>query len=153
CVDSATKPVVAGNACYTDPAEASLAVRKELAAGSVLVSMLGYSVAYSTLDNNKNPTSGLYAEFKQDFAGVGGDVNFIRSTADARSYYEVFSDVVAVLHLQGGNIMGWGGKDLRMLDHFQMGPNLVRGFAPAGIGPRDTTIDGSLGYGYPLGGT
>lgn len=26
-----------------------------------------------------------------------------------------------------------------MLDHFQMGPNLVRGFAPAGIGPRDTT--------------
>ena len=26
-----------------------------------------------------------------------------------------------------------------MLDHFQMGPNLVRGFAPAGIGPRDLT--------------
>jgi outer membrane protein insertion porin family len=24
-----------------------------------------------------------------------------------------------------------------MLDHFQMGPNLVRGFAPLGIGPRD----------------
>ena len=30
-----------------------------------------------------------------------------------------------------------GSKDLRMLDHFQMGPNLVRGFAPNGIGPRD----------------
>ena len=28
-------------------------------------------------------------------------------------------------------------QDLRMLDHFQMGPNLVRGFAPNGIGPRD----------------
>jgi outer membrane protein insertion porin family len=41
--------------------------------------------------------------------------------------------------LQGGHIAGWGGKDLRMLDHFQMGPNLVRGFAPAGIGPRDLT--------------
>jgi outer membrane protein insertion porin family len=26
---------------------------------------------------------------------------------------------------------------MRMLDNFQMGPNLVRGFAPAGIGPRD----------------
>ncbi len=26
-----------------------------------------------------------------------------------------------------------------MLDHFQMGPSLVRGFAPAGIGPRDLT--------------
>ena len=26
-----------------------------------------------------------------------------------------------------------------MLDHFQGGPNLVRGFAPAGFGPRDLT--------------
>ena len=35
-----------------------------------------------------------------------------------------------------------------MLDHFQMGPNLVRGFAPAGIGPRDLdtgTTNDSLG--------
>ena len=37
-----------------------------------------------------------------------------------------------------------------MLDHFQMGPNLVRGFAPAGIGPRDTTV-GS--FNDALGGT
>jgi outer membrane protein insertion porin family len=27
-----------------------------------------------------------------------------------------------------------------MLDHFKLGPDLVRGFAPAGIGPRDTTV-------------
>jgi outer membrane protein insertion porin family len=26
-----------------------------------------------------------------------------------------------------------------MLDHFQLGPSLVRGFAPNGIGPRDLT--------------
>ena len=68
-------------------------------------------------------------------------MNFIRSTAEMRNYYEVLPDVVGVLHLQGGNLSGWGGKALRMLDHFQMGPNLVRGFAPAGIGPRDLTPD------------
>jgi len=51
-----------------------------------------------------------------------------------KSYYEVLSDVVSVLHLQGGYIRGWGDKDLRMLDHFQMGPGLVRGFGPSGIG-------------------
>jgi len=28
---------------------------------------------------------------------------------------------------------------VRMLDHFKMGPNLVRGFASAGLGPRDLT--------------
>ena len=41
-----------------------------------------------------------------------------------------------------------------MLDHFQMGPNLVRGFAPAGIGPRDMTQLPFTGvYGDALGGT
>ena len=50
------------------------------------------------------------------------------------------SDIVSVLRVQGGHVTGWGGKDLRMLDHFQMGPNLVRGFQTAGIGPRDLTL-------------
>jgi outer membrane protein insertion porin family len=126
------------NGCYAN-GEASMAVRKELAAGPVVTSLVGYSLAYNTLDNNKLPTSGMFAEFKQDIAGVGGDVNFVRSSIDTRNYYEVFPDVVSVLHLQGGNIRSWGSKDLRMLDHFQMGPNLVRGFSPSGIGPRDMT--------------
>jgi outer membrane protein insertion porin family len=124
--------------CYSD-GEASMAVRKELANGAVITSLVGYSLAYNTLDNNKMPTSGMYAEFKQDIAGVGGNVNFVRSSIDTRNYYELVSDVVSVLHLQGGHIAGWGGKDLRMLDHFQMGPNLVRGFSQSGIGPRDLT--------------
>jgi outer membrane protein insertion porin family len=124
--------------CYAD-GEASIAVRTELANGPVLVSMPGYSVAYNTLDNNKNPTSGTLIEFKQDFAGVGGDVSFVRTTTDARAYYEIFSDVVTIARLQGGHLGSWGGRNLRMLDHFQMGPNLVRGFAPAGLGPRDMT--------------
>ena len=145
--------VVPYDECYSD-GEASLAVRKELAQGPVLVSSLGYTVAYNTLDNVKLPTSGIYADLKQDFAGIGGDVNFIRTTAEARTYYEVLPDVIGVLKLQGGNISPWGGQDLRMLDHFFMGPNLVRGFEPAGIGPRDLTpgtnndaLGGSLFWG------
>ena len=63
-------------------------------------------------------------------------------------------DVVGVLHLQAGHIMGWGGSGVRMLDHFQMGPNLVRGFTPSGIGPRDTTVHGaSSNLGDALGGS
>jgi outer membrane protein insertion porin family len=127
-----------GGNCYAD-GEASLAVRRELASGPINVSMLGYTVSYNTLDNNRMPTSGLYAELKQDFAGVGGDVNFIRTQAEARTYYEVFNDIVSVFKVQGGHLAGWGDKDLRMLDHFIMGPNLVRGFSPAGLGPRDLT--------------
>jgi outer membrane protein insertion porin family len=131
--------------CFAD-GEASLAVRRELTKGAVLTSMVGYDLSYNTLDNNRNPTSGILAILRQDFAGAGGDVSYLRTTANVKSYYEVLPDVVGLLSLQGGIINGFGGRalrdegtDLRMLDHFQMGPQLVRGFAPSGIGPRDLT--------------
>ena len=124
-----------GLGCYSD-GEASLPVRKELANGKTLTSALGYSLTYNTLDNNKNPTDGLIIDFKQDFAGVGGDVTYLKTVADAKYYQSLVSDLVGVVHLQGG-VLTKMGSDLRMLDHFQMGPNLVRGFAPNGIGPRD----------------
>jgi outer membrane protein insertion porin family len=134
--------------CYVD-GEASIPVKVELASGAVLTSLVGYSLIYNTVDDNRNPTSGIAAALNQDFAGVGGNVRFLRETADLRRYFEVIYDVVGVLHLQAGNIQGWGNgavdfgqvgvNGIRMLDHFQMGPNLVHGFAPAGIGPRDLT--------------
>jgi outer membrane protein insertion porin family len=136
---------------------ASLPVRLELAQGAVTTSLIGYTLTYNTLDNVNLPTSGLYASLTQDLAGVGGDVNFIRTSGEVRNYYEVLPDVVGVIKLQGGHVAGWGGEQLRMLDHFQMGPNLVRGFAPAGIGPRDLTpgttndaLGGSLYWGSTL---
>ena len=122
--------------CYSD-GEASLPVRKELASGSSLTSAIGYSLDYNTLDNNKNPTDGLLIDFKQDFAGVGGDVSYLKSAFDAKYYAPLVSDIVGLIHLQGGILNKVGNTDLRMLDQFQMGPNLVRGFAPNGIGPRD----------------
>ncbi len=112
-------------------------MRKELANGKTLTSALGYTLTYNTLDNNKNPTDGLLIDFRQDFAGVGGDVSYLKTVADAKYYQSLVSDLVGLVHLQGGILNKVNSNDLRMLDHFQMGPNLVRGFAPNGIGPRD----------------
>src|SRR6202000_117135 len=122
--------------CYSD-GEASLPVRKELAGGGSPTSAVGYSVGYNTLDNNKTPTDGLLVDFKQDFAGVGGDVTYLKSAFDAKYYTPLVSDIVGLIHLQGGILTQVGDNQIRMLDQFQMGPNLVRGFAPNGIGPRD----------------
>jgi outer membrane protein insertion porin family len=138
--------------------QASLPVRVELGEGSYLTSLAGYGFTYNTLDNNKNPTNGLLIVWGQDFAGLGGDVAYMRSTIDVRSYYEVVSDLVSLVHLQAGNIVGLDdGGQVRMLDDFKMGPNLVRGFAPAGLGPRDVTpgtsndlIGGTLYWGASL---
>jgi outer membrane protein insertion porin family len=125
-----------GLGCYAN-GEASLPVRKELANGKTLTSAVGYTLSYNTLDNNKNPTDGLLVDFRQDFAGVGGDVSYLKSAVDAKYYQPLLSDVVGLVHLQAGILNKMGSTELRMLDHFQMGPNLVRGFAPNGIGPRD----------------
>ncbi|MBR1164262.1 outer membrane protein assembly factor BamA [Bradyrhizobium elkanii] len=132
-----------GLGCFYD-GEASLPVRKELAGGKTLTSALGYTLNYNTLDNNKNPTDGLIVDFKQDFAGVGGDVSYIKTAIDAKYYTPLVSDIVGVIHAQGGILNKLGTSDLRMLDHFQMGPNLVRGFAPNGIGPRDINPYGTM---------
>jgi len=135
--------------CYSD-GEASLPVRKELQSGQTLTSALGYSLNYNTLDNNKNPTDGLLVDFRQDFAGVGGDVTYLKSAVDAKYYTPLVADIVGLIHVQGGILNQVGNNEIRMLDHFQMGPNLVRGFAPNGIGPRDIN---PFGTGDALGGT
>jgi len=138
--------------CLSD-GESSLPVRQELASGSSLTSSVGYSLNYNTLDNNKNPTDGLFVDFKQDFAGVGGDVKYIKSAIDAKYYTPLVADIVGLIHVQTGMLNQFGNTPLRMLDQFQMGPNLIRGFAPNGLGPRDLTFFPFTGNGDALGGT
>ena len=118
--------------------EASLALKQ--AQGNWLTSMLGYTLAYNTLDNPRDPHNGIRADLKQDFAGVGGNSNFLRTTVDIRGYHELyFDDIVGIVHLQAGNLLNTGSQPLRIVDNFNLGPSLVRGFAPGGIGPRDIT--------------
>jgi outer membrane protein insertion porin family len=133
--------------------ESALPVRKELASGQTLTSLVGYTLNFNTLDNNKNPTDGLLIDFRQDFAGVGGDVTYLKTAIDAKYYTPLVADIVGLAHIQAGALTKVGNNDIRMLDHFQMGPNLVRGFAPSGIGPRDLTFFPYTGSGDALGGT
>uniref|UniRef100_Q07NI5 Outer membrane protein assembly factor BamA n=1 Tax=Rhodopseudomonas palustris (strain BisA53) TaxID=316055 RepID=Q07NI5_RHOP5 len=134
--------------------EASLPVRRELGSGKTLTSAIGYTLTYNTLDNNKNPTEGLLLDFRQDYAGVGGDVTYLKSAFDAKYYTPLVADIVGLVHGQAGTLTKIGSDDIRMLDHFKMGPNLVRGFAPNGIGPRDISYYALQGdNGDALGGT
>jgi outer membrane protein insertion porin family len=138
--------------CLTN-GEASLAIRQS--EGPFLTSQFGYTIGFNSLDNVKSPTGGLFAELKQDAAGAGGDARYVRTTGDLRYYYDIYDQIVGLVHLQGGDLRPFGGYDLRIVDNFNLGPSLVRGFAPFGIGPRDISL-GSLStnsQGNPLGGT
>lgn len=120
------------------------------AEGKSLTSMAGASLIYNNLDNPAAPTRGLYAELKGDIAGLGGDAHFIRTTFDGRYYHPLFNEnIVGMLRAQAGHVAAIGKDDLRILDHFPGGPDLVRGFEPQGFGPRDLGSPNE----DPLGGT
>jgi outer membrane protein insertion porin family len=124
--------------CYAN-GEASLPVKQAVLNGPSWVSAVGSTVSYNTLDNNRNPTSGVVSALNQDLAGLGGDVKFLKTTEDFRAYNPIAGDVVGMVRAQGGYITPWGGQQLPLADSFFGGPQLVRGFAPNGFGPRDVT--------------
>jgi outer membrane protein insertion porin family len=124
--------------CFAN-GEASAAVKQAALNGPVLTSAVGSTLTYSSLDNRKDPHDGLKAELRQDIAGLGGGADFLRSTGDVRYYRSVGDDVVAVGRLQSGVITPYGGQTLPLMSSFFGGPQLVRGFAPNGFGPRDLT--------------
>jgi outer membrane protein insertion porin family len=117
----------------------SLPIQQAAAAGQQLVSAAGDTITYNTLDNTKSPTSGVNSQLRQDLAGLGGDVKFLRTTEDVRYYQSLNGDLVAMVRGQGGHITGWGGQQVPLMNSFFGGPTLVRGFAPNGFGPRDLT--------------
>lgn len=122
----------------------SLVVQQAAAAGPALVSQAGTTSTYSTLDNNKTPTSGVRAQLSQDIAGLGGDVKFLRTTEDVRYYHQISSDLTGMVRAQGGYITGWGGQQAPLMNSFFGGPTMVRGFAPNGFGPRDLTAGSTM---------
>jgi outer membrane protein insertion porin family len=117
----------------------SLPIQQAALAGPEWVSSVGDTVTYNTLDNTRNPTSGINSQLRQDLAGLGGDVNFLRTSEDVRYYQALNGDLVGMVRAQGGYITGYGGQQVPLIDSFFGGPTMVRGFAPNGFGPRDLT--------------
>jgi outer membrane protein insertion porin family len=56
-----------------------------------------------------------------------------------RAYKSFGDEVVGMTRVQTGTIAPYGGQTLPLAASFFGGPQLVRGFAPNGFGPRDLT--------------
>jgi outer membrane protein insertion porin family len=124
-----------------DPANglSSLPIQQAAAQGPIWVSSIGVGMLYTTLDNPKNPTNGWRIQTNDEFAGLGGAAKFAKTTEDVRYYHTIAGDLVGMVRAQGGYVTPWGGQQLPLLDGFFGGPQLIRGFAPNGFGPRDVT--------------
>ena len=109
-----------------------------LATGYTTTSAFGYSYSYDTRDDPIKPTKGLVFVLSQDFAGFGGQLKYLRNEANIVLYHDLFDpDWIGSLSLSGGYINGYNGQDVRINDRFFKGASTFRGFAIAGVGPRE----------------
>ena len=120
-----------------DPLKAGRYLCDEL--GTTLTSSVGYTALFDNTDGIR-PTRGQRLALSQDFAGLGGDVRYIRTQANATKYWGFGAGFVLSAHAEGGFIQalqaapGPGRDAIRLTDRF-FGPEL-RGFDIRGIGPR-----------------
>ena len=107
--------------------------------GKKLTSAIGYTIAYDNT-NGIRATRGHRIIWSQDFAGLGGDVKYIRQRADATKYWGLPLGFVLSAHAEGGYIHPLQDADdegqdaVRLTDRF-FGAQM-RGFDIRGIGPR-----------------
>ena len=131
------------------PATNGVIVQREIDTQSQTASSIGYTYVYDSRVGGLNPDAGWLFEFGQDFAGLGGDAKYVRTTARIVGQRLAFNnDVILRATLEGG-ILSWSEGTNRTVDRFSVGPRILRGFEPGGIGPRDLSASGDPD---PLGG-
>ncbi|HTZ37149.1 MAG TPA: outer membrane protein assembly factor BamA [Stellaceae bacterium] len=113
--------------------------------GTHTTSSIGQVLLYDRRDNRIDPTSGWYASLGNDFAGVGFGVDYVRNKLSAGYYYPLWPGWVVSVTGEAGDIFGWNGQPVLLQDRFFVGGDNLRGFAPAGIGPRDIVSQDALG--------
>ncbi|RAI60206.1 outer membrane protein assembly factor BamA [Roseicella frigidaeris] len=118
--------------------------------GETLLSQIGQTLTYDFRDSIIDPRRGGVARLGTDFAGIGGDVAYIRARLDG-TYYIPFEqylgdpDYVLSISAGVGYLEPLFGKNERIIDRFFLGGENLRGFRIAGAGPRDLDTRDSLG--------
>ena len=113
--------------------------------GSYLNSSFGYTLNVDRRNDPVRATRGWAASIRQDLAGIGGDVNYLKTEVEGAWYYGITPEWIVSVQGSSGYVSGWSGDAIRINDRFFKGGNSFRGFETAGMGPRDLLTDDSLG--------
>jgi len=109
-------------------------LRSEVAQKGLWSSALGYRYTYDTRRTGLDPDSGVLLSFGQEYAGLGGDTEFIKTTARFVAQTRVLNDEVTLrATVEGGALDFQGSKNSRAIDRFTT--QVMRGFEPNGMGP------------------
>jgi outer membrane protein insertion porin family len=118
-------------------------------AGWSLLSQVGQTFSIDYRDSPVDPHSGFILRFGTDYAGLGGNADFVRAKVDGQ--YLVPLDFVTGNSLWGisfsggiGKLFPQGGRQ-NIVDNFFLGGDNLRGFLDGGVGPHDPISADSLG--------
>jgi outer membrane protein insertion porin family len=112
--------------------------------GTANESSVGQTLVYDQRDNRLEPSSGYYLQLQDTIAGLGGNVSFSKQIVSAGVYHTWAPKWTVGIVAEYGDITGLG-EGVRLSDRFFIGGDNLRGFANAGIGPRDINTSDSLG--------
>lgn len=112
--------------------------------GTSITSAVTHSISYDRRDAARNTTSGYIIGMSNTYAGVGGDVQYLKNILNAGWYYPVADEVILNIRGEVGG-MERVGKKIRTVDKFSLGAQSFRGFEFGGIGPRDAITKDPLG--------
>lgn len=113
--------------------------------GASLNSSVGYTLLVDRRNDPVRPTRGWTGSLRQDVAGLGGDVNYVKTEVESSIYYGVTPSWIVTVTGSAGYVSGWAGDAIRINDRFFKGGNTFRGFENAGMGPRDLATNDALG--------
>ncbi|EJF88633.1 outer membrane protein assembly factor BamA [Bartonella tamiae] len=115
-------------------------------------SSISYGLTYNSIDDMRNPHEGIFIRGIQEYAGIGGDANFLKTSGKAMLYKTVSEqyDIVGLVSIGGGYIHEIGNDGVRIFDMFKNNSDMIRGFKYNGIGPQQKSSNGDR---YFLGGT
>ncbi len=116
---------------------ASLFIQQQ--AGAYNTSLVGTSLTYDTRDNRFDPREGWFVSPSLDVAGLGGTVHYVRLKLGGGYYWPLTKDYTLGVTGETGYIRPYKGETVRIGDRFFVGGDNLRGFATAGVGPRDVT--------------
>jgi outer membrane protein insertion porin family len=114
--------------------------------GKRTTSAVSQRLTFDDRDSRLFPTEGLYSWLDGEVAGVGGDAKYVSGKLGANYFIPVYKKSV-IFDVLGevGAITGWGDENVQINERFYLGGNTLRGFERAGVGPRDSLTDDSLG--------
>ena len=132
---------VSASQCGATPTLSALICDQQ---GTTFTLAPGYTLRWDHRNDPLNPTRGFDMSLSQDFAGLGGDVRYVKTSWEGGWYHGFNPAWILSVTGQIGYVGGWGGDTVRINDRFFAGGGngggaIFRGFQVAGIGPRDTT--------------